>query len=538
MANPDTRFLSKMLGRLFASLLSGPSLNCRPHNSRQRIDVTALARLHDIAPEKLLRELLTDRRSAKIAARVPMPKRRSSIRWRDRGFATTPAADAPPSVQLTPDEKAAEEAWLEQQGILNKIRAIVEDARTYEQDTGVHVLHLGFPLLSLPPGSLPGEVDGGSRRILAPIAFVPVKVSLKRGPVPTIEIECRGDGIDLVIPNTALFAWIGRPTGTAHGEVFADEQGQDPWREIRELTHRACEMLSIPTPDLFKEQPTAERDEGSANLVSFPGTPAPAVTSAATTSANEAPIKPFDPLSPLPLLPAPRAGEGDSSSPQVLITAILGLFPVTNQGLLRDLQALVDGEAPSGPIESFIRAGLSLDDDPAAGSTPTVQRLIAAADPCQARSVKLACHTRGLVIHGPPGTGKSQTITNIIGDHLARGQRVLVVCDKRTALDVVYKRLEHLGLGQFCALVHDTQRDQRELYRSIRDQLDQLSDARTDANAPSKLAEIDRELEKIHQQLLEHHRALMARDGSQQSFHERIGQWLALSSNDALKIDE
>ena len=51
----------------------------------------------------------------------------------------------------------------------------------------------------------------------------------------------------------------------------------------------------------------------------------------------------------------------------------------------------------------------------------------------------------GLVIHGPPGTGKSQTIANIIGDHLARGQRVLFVCDKRTALDVVQNRLPRRG---------------------------------------------------------------------------------------------
>jgi hypothetical protein len=41
-------------------------------------------------------------------------------------------------------------------------------------------------------------------------------------------------------------------------------------------------------------------------------------------------------------------------------------------------------------------------------------------------------------VHGPPGTGKSQTITNMIGDHLARGERVLLVCDKRTALDATW----------------------------------------------------------------------------------------------------
>src|SRR5437763_8346293 len=92
------------------------------------------------------------------------------------------------------------------------------------------------------------------------------------------------------------------------------------------------------------------------------------------------------------------------------------------------------------------------------------ERLVTHADPCQSRAVKLARTCRGLVVHGPPGTGKSQTITNIIGDHLSRGQRVLFVCDKRTALDVVMHRLEGLGLGALCAVVHDPQRDQRNLY--------------------------------------------------------------------------
>ena len=52
---------------------------------------------------------------------------------------------------------------------------------------------------------------------------------------------------------------------------------------------------------------------------------------------------------------------------------------------------------------------------------------------------------KSLVIHGPPGTGKSQVIVNIIADAMAHGKKVLVVSQKRAALDVVYKRLEALG---------------------------------------------------------------------------------------------
>src|SRR5262249_41071254 len=150
-----------------------------------------------------------------------------------------------------------------------------------------------------------------------------------------------------------------------------------------------------------------------------------------------------------------------------------GLFPTSNQGLLRDTKEMLENGAPDGPLESFVRVGVDLD-APAAPPPAKVQandtsgktfsrsfeseRFVAPADPCQMRAVRLASSTRGLVVHGPPGTGKSQTITNIIGDHLARGERVLFVCDKRTALDVVADRLNALELGAFCAVVHDPQR--------------------------------------------------------------------------------
>ena len=54
----SNRILSKMLERLFAALVNGPSLNCKPHSSRQRVDWTLLAKLKDVTPEEALRALL------------------------------------------------------------------------------------------------------------------------------------------------------------------------------------------------------------------------------------------------------------------------------------------------------------------------------------------------------------------------------------------------------------------------------------------------------------------------------------------------
>ena len=161
------------------------------------------------------------------------------------------------------------------------------------------------------------------------------------------------------------------------------------------------------------------------------------------------------------------------------------------------MQAILAGEEVSGPIESFVNVSMSLDapkpspNDATPAPAPVAkeardfsqERLITQADPCQARAVKQARHSRGLVVHGPPGTGKSQTIANIIGDHLAARAARLFVCDKRTALDVVMNRLEAMGLGNLCAIVHDPQRDQRDLYRAIREQLDTLAELRVDPSA-------------------------------------------------------
>ncbi|HZR16191.1 MAG TPA: AAA domain-containing protein, partial [Verrucomicrobiae bacterium] len=169
------------------------------------------------------------------------------------------------------------------------------------------------------------------------------------------------------------------------------------------------------------------------------------------------------------------------------------------------------------------------------------EKLLCAADPCQSRATRLAKESPVLVIHGPPGTGKSQTISNIIGDHLSRGERVLMVCDKRTALDVVYNRLTHLGIGDLCAIVHDPQRDQRTLYMKLRDYLDTLAERGTNAGAEAQLTAVDGELQKLHLELSGYFNALAeAPKPGQSTFHNLVGDWLGLEGGNGsgYTIDE
>ena len=473
---PRRRILEKMLDRLYASLARGPSLNCRPHASRQRIDLTALAALDDVAPLHVLRELLDG--GCTMRARVPMPE--TLVREAARGW----GADAEPAPEKTEEQRGAEGAWRAQKSLLAKLRNLSEDARTYEQDTGVHALSLGFPLLSLPPGS----TGGGTRRILAPVAFVPVSLEVATAGKPGLRLACRGEGVDLVTPNPALMAWFERETGQPFEELFEDEEGAAPWREIGELVRVVAERLELPYA--FAE--------------------------------------------PQALQAVPRADDL-GTQPALLESAVLGLFPASNQGLLRDTRDMLEDDALEGPVVSFLDVDVALDRPPADVPEPGegiergprrfgTERMVARADPFQSRAVARARTSTGLVVHGPPGTGKSQTITNIIGDHLARGERVLFVCDKRTALDVVNNRLSHIGLGRLAAIVHDPRRDQRDLYMSVRGNLEELAELQTDENAEAAVEKIDRELQQIHDELTAAHAALMQGDTS---FHDRVGEWLS-----------
>ena len=522
--------LSTMLDRLLAGLMAGPNMNCRPHASRQRVDLTQLSKLADVAPEAVLLGLLGEAGAAKVVAKVKVPRKAE----RKEGEGETPR----------------ERAFREQQALLAKVRLIADEARTYENDTGVAALAVGFPLLSVPPPA------GEGKRILAPIAFVPVSLAVKAGATAAVDLACRAEAGDRVRPNAALLAWIEQQTG--HAPPAENDDDADPWGELAQLVAHVVTALDVADPFASPPPTDVPGEPEVPPSVSPPlrgvsvDKPSPSVEdSAAEESRAETPAErgangKVTPPFAFTLQPAPRGdGEADDS-PRIVVAAVLGLFPVPNQGLLRDTRAMM-GEESTGPVQLFLTAGIDFDappkpDVPAATVVPEATAaaawLAAAADPCQARAVALARDGGALVVHGPPGTGKSQTITNVIADHLCRGERVLLVCDKRTALDVVADRLGHLGLGKLCGIVHDPRRDQRDLYRTIKQQLDELPDAKTKPQAQGQLARVDAELRAVHDELLAHHRSLMSPTGDGPSFSELVGQWMALGTDPAVRLDE
>ncbi len=89
--------------------------------------------------------------------------------------------------------------------------------------------------------------------------------------------------------------------------------------------------------------------------------------------------------------------------------------------------------------------------------------LVFDADSSQHSAIIDAVNGENLVIEGPPGSGKSQTITNIIAGCLGNGQNVLFVAEKMAALEVVKSRLDRAGLGDFCLELHSHKANKQKI---------------------------------------------------------------------------
>ncbi|MBL8016655.1 MAG: DUF4011 domain-containing protein, partial [Ignavibacteria bacterium] len=145
-------------------------------------------------------------------------------------------------------------------------------------------------------------------------------------------------------------------------------------------------------------------------------------------------------------------------NPQVMFSGVFGLYKTQKEAIIKDVkQILQDAESYrfdyGDDTEHYQKVKYSAVDT----------------DPSQRQALKSVGSSKKLIIHGPPGTGKSQTLTAIIANALFNGAKCLVVCEKRTALEVIQKNLNLLGLGSFCCLIEDVNRDRKKVVDAVRE---------------------------------------------------------------------
>ncbi|GMV83194.1 MAG: hypothetical protein AMXMBFR7_43780 [Planctomycetota bacterium] len=145
-----------------------------------------------------------------------------------------------------------------------------------------------------------------------------------------------------------------------------------------------------------------------------------------------------------------------------LCNLTLGNFNYRKMSLVRDYNTLLEGDFPNPAFDATFSLQPRKTEPTGNAVLPHEDAYqIVHSDPTQTTAVARARTGASFIIQGPPGTGKSQTITNLIADYVARGKRVLFVCEKRAAIDVVYHRLKQRGMDRLCCLIHDSQADKK-----------------------------------------------------------------------------
>ena len=159
--------------------------------------------------------------------------------------------------------------------------------------------------------------------------------------------------------------------------------------------------------------------------------------------------------------------------------AVLGIFPQAGSQLVPDYLHLIENQ-PFINFEEFFSSRVVENSNPISNWVSHIKEekiyTPFMLDAYQEHALRIIKDGKSLVVQGPPGTGKSQLISNLMADAIASGKKILLVCQKRVALDVVYDRLKKIGLADFLCLIHDFRNDRKAIYEKIARQIDGIGD--------------------------------------------------------------
>ena len=138
---------------------------------------------------------------------------------------------------------------------------------------------------------------------------------------------------------------------------------------------------------------------------------------------------------------------------EVVPFAVLGRYPLYSGSVQKDFASIIAGNAVSGILDTFVSRPRAIETRECPEIRESDVAFAGPLDSAQERIIAMLDTVDGLVIHGPPGTGKSQVIAEAMVSAAMKGRNVLLVSEKKTALDVVYSRLG--VLSDYCIMVDD-----------------------------------------------------------------------------------
>jgi very-short-patch-repair endonuclease len=219
---------------------------------------------------------------------------------------------------------------------------------------------------------------------------------------------------------------------------------------------------------------------------------------------------------------------------EIKFAVTLGNFAFQKMAMVKDLQDrasdlpihdLIAAIAGDSKAKSDVNAN-QVDPDPREFDdiSPENEFLVLDADSSQQRAISAVIADQSRVIHGPPGTGKSQTITNLIASLAASGRRVLFVAEKKAAIEVVKHRLDAVGLGHLAIDLHGADLSPKKVMQQVANTLAAVRSA-----VPVNCQQVHAQLVDRRARLNSHAaRMHIRREPTKMSVYEMQGQLLQL----------
>jgi hypothetical protein len=287
------------------------------------------------------------------------------------------------------------------------------------RETGQYSTYVGFPLLSH------FDPFDESKSFMAPLMFWPVTIT----PSKNLDrwLIAKKDGGEIRL-NYALKNWL------QDNKMRLPDEPDGEILELGTITHEQLESYLVSVAEIFNV-PGKWRDQYFVT----------------------------DTLGPEPL----RYGNLKSFDAEqhrigfdLHLSAVIGIFQANKEGIIQDLKVYLS----QNETLDIDEAGIDL--------FPEFPFSLVDLDPAQWNTHETIGKGGHAVVHGPPGTGKSTVLTGIISTALANNKRVLMISEKRTALEVIAKKLDDLGFQDTYATIADVVSGRREVVmkaRSIQD---------------------------------------------------------------------
>jgi primosomal replication protein N'' len=372
----------------------------------------------------------------------------------------------------------AEEAMLDR-----RTRSLHSHSTLYKRDTGIDGMYLGFPFL------LQRDGRGNTKTKIAPVLLWPVKL------VP--EVGNRGH-VSLAFDRDREEVRV--------NPAFEGMMGIDATRRWQEAANDLLGRTTLTASDVIDGFGTLAEARGR-TLVKLPG----------------------------------KDAEAEPGRDRIVCAAVLFHLAYMGQAIVEDLKQLQSRPLTGSGLETALKVTEAEVQSPPMQDAPELDRFFTvASDPSQEAAVLEARSAPGLLVEGPPGTGKSQTIVNMVADAIGRKKSLLVVCQKQAALEVVKKRLEAEGLENRIFMVTDMNRDREPILLAIREQLETLHNQAPNSNPPWKR---DRErlaarIETLEGDLDRHHAALHEADqATGLSYRNILSELIEIERGDQRAID-